>query len=164
VAAVGTFRLETTVNGQDVRVEVAADRRLIDLLRLDLGLTGTKESCGIGVCGACSVLIDGRLMSACLLIAPMVHGRRVTTIEGLADDGELTPIQDAFLHHGGLQCGFCTPGQVMAASALLDELPDPSEDDVREWLSGNLCRCTGYRSIVESVLAAAADRAARPTS
>ena len=153
------LRLATTVNGRSVELEVAANRLLIDLIRQDLGLTGTKENCAIGVCGACSVLVDGQLLSACLLLAASVHGREVTTVEGLAsDDGPLSDVQDAFLRHGGFQCGFCTPGQVVAATALLGERPDPSEGEVRDWMSGNLCRCTGYGGIVASVLAAAAAR------
>jgi len=151
------FRLATTVNGNAIDMEIPAERRVIDLLRIDLGLTGTKESCAIGVCGACSVLVDGQLMSACLLLAASVQGRTVTTIEGVSEGvAQLTDVQRAFLRHGGLQCGFCTPGQIMAATALLSERPDPSEAEVRDWLSGNLCRCTGYQGIVASVLAAAA--------
>jgi carbon-monoxide dehydrogenase small subunit len=151
------LRLATTVNGRSVELEVAANRLLIDLLRQDLGLTGTKENCAIGVCGACSVLVDGQVLSACLLLAASVQGRDVTTVEGLAsDDGPLSQVQEAFLRHGGFQCGFCTPGQVVAATALLTERPDPSGDEVRDWMSGNLCRCTGYGGIVASVLAAAA--------
>lgn len=152
------LRLATTVNGHSIEMEIPAHRLLIDLLRVDLGLTGTKENCAIGVCGACSVLVDGLLMSACLLLAAGVNGRTVTTVEGLASgDGPLTGVQQAFLRHGGLQCGFCTPGQIVSATALLSERPDPSEAEVRDWMSGNLCRCTGYRAIVASVLAAAAE-------
>src|SRR5262245_58427920 len=127
------------VNGREVELDVPADRLVIDLLRLDLGLTGTKESCGMGVCGACSILVDGQLFSACLLLAAAVQGRTVTTIEGLAGDAALTAVQDSFLRNGGFQCGFCTPGQVMAATALLNEQPSPSEPEVREWMSGNIC-------------------------
>jgi aerobic-type carbon monoxide dehydrogenase small subunit (CoxS/CutS family) len=135
---------------------VHANTRLIDLLRDDLGLTGTKEGCSVGVCGACSVLVDGQLMSACLLPAAFVDGARVTTIEGLAPDEEhLTALQDAFIRQGGFQCGICTPGQIVAATALLQELPHPTADQIKSWMIGNLCRCTGYYKIVESVLAAA---------
>jgi carbon-monoxide dehydrogenase small subunit len=155
VTTVAPFRLSATINGRQVDVEIPGDRLVIDLLRLDLGMTGTKESCAIGVCGACSILVDGQLMSACLLFAASVHGRTITTIEGLADDGQLSAVQEAFLRNGGLQCGFCTPGQLMAAAAYLSERREPTEHDVREWMSGNLCRCTGYRGIVDSVLAAA---------
>lgn len=145
------------VNGRPVEQQVPADRLLLDLLREDLGLTGTKESCSIGVCGACSVLVDGRLVSSCLTLAVQADGAEVTTAEGLAGaDGELSRVQQAFIRHGGFQCGICTPGQVVAATALLAEEPAPDEDHVREFMSGNLCRCTGYYGIVASVLAAAA--------
>lgn len=149
------FRLAVAINGHDVDLDISPDRLLIDLLRIDLGLTGTKESCGIGVCGACTVLVDGQLASACLVLAATLEGRSVTTIEGLAEDGRLTTVQEAFVRTGGFQCGFCTPGQILAATALLAEQDDPSEDDVRDWMSGNLCRCTGYRAIVDSVRTAA---------
>ncbi len=139
-----------------------SERRLIDLLRDDLRVTGTKEGCSVGVCGACSVLINGQLMSACLLPAVVVDGAAVITIEGLTTDGEehLTPLQDAFIRHGGFQCGICTPGQIIAATALLNEIPRPTAEQVREWMMGNLCRCTGYYKIVESILAAAEQGAA----
>jgi aerobic-type carbon monoxide dehydrogenase small subunit (CoxS/CutS family) len=133
------------------------------VLREDLGLTGTKEGCGVGVCGACSILVDGRLMSACLVPVGDVADREVTTIEGLAgEDGELTPVQASFLRCGAFQCGICTPGQVVAATALLAERPEPSAEDVREWMTGNLCRCTGYYSIVAAVLDAAATAGKKP--
>jgi aerobic carbon-monoxide dehydrogenase small subunit len=144
------------LNGTLRELTVRASTRLIDLLRDDLGLTGTKEGCSVGVCGACSVLVDGQLMSACLLPAAFVDGARLTTIEGLApDEHHLTPLQDAFIRHGGFQCGICTPGQIVAATALLQENSQPSADQVKSWMMGNLCRCTGYYKIVESVLAAA---------
>ena len=150
-----TVRFE--LNGQQVEATVPADRLLLNLLRDDLGRTGTKEVCTVGVCGACSVLVDGELLSACLLPAVFIDGRSVTTVEGLADDGgQLTPLQDAFVRHGGLQCGACTPGQLVAATALLDETPQPTEQQIREWMMGNLCRCTGYYGIVRSIQAAAA--------
>ena len=127
------------------------------MLRDDLGYTGTKEGCTIGVCGTCSVLVDGAVMSACLLPVVSLDGARVTTIEGFApSENELTPLQDAFIRYGGFQCGICTPGQIIAATALLNENPSPSEEQIKEWMMGNLCRCTGYYQIVESVLAAAA--------
>ncbi|GAC1314144.1 MAG: (2Fe-2S)-binding protein [Chloroflexota bacterium] len=148
--------LQLTVNGQAHSVTVAANRLLLHVLRDDLGLTGTKEGCSVGVCGACSVLVDGQLVSACLLPAVMVDGKQVTTVEGLAPDEEhLSPLQDSFIRHGGFQCGICTPGQLIAATALLTENPKPTEADVRSWMMGNLCRCTGYYQIVESIMAAA---------
>jgi carbon-monoxide dehydrogenase small subunit len=148
--------LRFDLNGTPREMTVAAHVRLIDLLRDDLGLTGTKEGCGVGVCGACSVLVDGQLMSACLMPAAFVDGTTVLTIEGLApDDSHLTPLQDAFIRHGGFQCGICTPGQIVAATALLDAHPRPSTDQVRRWMMGNLCRCTGYYKIVDSIVAAA---------
>jgi aerobic carbon-monoxide dehydrogenase small subunit len=154
-----TVRFE--LNGAPREVSVPAHLRLIDLLRDQLELTGTKEGCSVGVCGACSVLVDDELMTACLMPAVFVDGTRVTTIEGLAPDAEhLTPLQDAFIRHGGFQCGICTPGQIVAATALLAAHPQPSSTEIRRWMMGNLCRCTGYYKIVESILAAAASDAA----
>ena len=148
-----------TVNGQPHTVTIPANRLLLHVLREDLGLTGTKEGCSVGVCGACSVMVDGVLLSACLLPAVLVDGADITTVEGLAAQGEqLSPLQEAFIRHGGFQCGICTPGQLIAATALLDENPRPTEAQVRAWMMGNLCRCTGYYQIVDSVLAAAAAR------
>ena len=148
--------LKFALNGNAQDVAVPAHRRLIDLLREDFGLTGTKEGCSVGVCGACSVLINGQVMSACLVPAVFVDGGSVITIEGLAPDEEhLTALQDAFIRHGGFQCGICTPGQIVAATALLNENPHPTSEQVKEWMMGNLCRCTGYYKIVESILAAA---------
>jgi aerobic carbon-monoxide dehydrogenase small subunit len=144
------------LNGEPVELTVPAERLLIELLRDDLSLPGTKLGCGVGVCGACTVLVDGRPMSACLLPAVHVDGAEVRTVEGLAGEGgALTPLQGAFIRHGGFQCGICTPGQLMAATALLAERPDPSEEEIRAWLMGNLCRCTGFYQIVEAVMAAA---------
>jgi carbon-monoxide dehydrogenase small subunit len=154
VASQHALRFE--LNGAQRELSVSAHVRLIDLLRDELGLTGTKEGCSVGVCGACSVLVDGQLMSACLLPAAFVDGTRVTTIEGLAPDADhLTPLQDAFIRHGGFQCGICTPGQIVAATALLEAQPRPTTEQVKAWMMGNLCRCTGYYKIVESILAAA---------
>ena len=148
--------LRFELNGAQRELSVSAHVRLIDLLRDELGLTGTKEGCSVGVCGACSVLVDGQLLSACLLPAAFVDGTCVTTIEGLAPDAEhLSPLQDAFIRHGGFQCGICTPGQIVAATALLHAHPRPTTDQVKTWMMGNLCRCTGYYKIVESILAAA---------
>ena len=126
------------------------------MLRDDLGFTGTKEGCSIGVCGACSVLVAGELLSACLLPAVFVDGRAVTTVEGLANGETLSPLQDAFIRDGGFQCGICTPGQLIAATALLAEHPRPTDDQIREWMMGNLCRCTGYQGITRAIKTAAA--------
>jgi carbon-monoxide dehydrogenase small subunit len=147
-----------TVNGITHDASVPGDRLLIDFLRDDLGLTGTKEGCSVGVCGACSILVDGAVMSGCLLPVAALDGRTVRTIEGIApSEDELSPLQTAFIRHGGFQCGICTPGQIVSATALLAENPHPTESDVRHWMTGNLCRCTGYQGIVASVLAAADD-------
>ncbi len=142
-----------TVNGEEHEIEIEPNRLLLQALRDDIALTGTKEGCSIGVCGACSVIIDGRLVSSCLTLAVGCQGKEIATIEGLAKGGKLHPIQQAFLEYGGFQCGICTPGQIMAAKALLDAQPNPSEEEVKEWMSGNLCRCTGYYKILESVMA-----------
>lgn len=150
------YLLSLTVNGQQHRVEVPARRTLVDLLRYDLGLTGTKEACGVGVCGACTVLIDGKMVASCITLSAQVSGARITTIEGVADEGRLHPLQDSFIDYGGLQCGICTPGQILAAKSLLDENPSPTEDEVRDWMMGNLCRCTGYYQILESIVKAVA--------
>ena len=148
--------LRFELNGQPQEVTVQAHHLLIDLLRERLGLSGTKEACSIGVCGACSVLVDGRVVSACLMPAVMVDGARIQTVEGLAGpDGSLSPLQDAFIRYGGFQCGICTPGQLIAATALLAEEPHPTTEQIKEWMMGNLCRCTGYYKIIESIQAAA---------
>lgn len=149
-------QIRFTLNGDEVRRSVRSDRTLLSLLRDDLDLTGAKEGCSVGVCGACSVIVDGELLSSCILPAVFVDGSQVRTVEGLAHGDELTPLQDAFIRHGGFQCGICTPGQLIAATALLEEVPAPTESDVKRWMMGNLCRCTGYYGIVKSVLAAAA--------
>jgi carbon-monoxide dehydrogenase small subunit len=147
--------IRLTVNGDLHEVEVPTYRTLLDCLRYDLGLTGSKEGCGVGVCGACTVLLDGRMISSCIALAVFADGHEVTTVEGLANDERLHPVQQAFIDAGGFQCGICTPGQVVAAKALLDAIPNPSDAEIREWLLGNLCRCTGYYTIVESIRAAA---------
>jgi carbon-monoxide dehydrogenase small subunit len=144
-----------TVNGDPLTAEVQSKRLLSDFLRDDLHLTGTKRGCETGVCGACSVLVDGRVVKSCLSLAVQTDGCSITTVEGLGSKGALHPLQTAFMEHGGLQCGYCTPGFLMAASALLAQNPSPTEEEVREGLDGNLCRCTGYQGIVESVMAAA---------
>jgi len=153
---VSEHTLQLTINGQAHTVTVPANRLLIHVLREDLALTGTKEGCSVGVCGACSVLVDGELVSACLLPAVMADGAAITTVEGLAPDAEhLSPLQESFITHGGFQCGICTPGQLIAATALLADTPHPTEAQVREWMMGNLCRCTGYYQIVDSIMAVA---------
>ncbi len=149
--------ITTTVNGDPVEFLATADMTLLDVLRDELGLTGSKEGCGSGDCGACSVILDGRLVCSCLVLAPEVSGSRVETIEGLAQGGELHPLQQKFLEHAALQCGFCTPGLLMASKALLDAHPDPTEVEARYWLAGNLCRCTGYDKIIRAVMDAAAE-------
>jgi aerobic-type carbon monoxide dehydrogenase small subunit (CoxS/CutS family) len=148
-------RISLRVNGQQYTLEVPVHRLLIDCLRYDLGLTGSKEGCSVGVCGACTVLMDGQMTSACLVLAVRADGADIVTIEGLAQDDRLHPIQQAFIDYGGFQCGICTPGMIMAAKSLLDENPDPTEDDIKDWMMGNLCRCTGYYKIIESIQAAA---------
>lgn len=147
--------ISLTVNGQRRELQVPANRLLIDLLRDDLALTGTKESCSIGVCGACTILVDGEMLSACLMLAVQYDGASILTIEGLANGETLHPVQEAFIERGGFQCGICTPGQVLAAHALLTETPAPSQEQIKEWMAGNLCRCTGYYKIIESIEAAA---------
>ena len=149
--------VKLTVNGQPFEATVEARRTLADFLREDLRLTGTHVGCEHGVCGACTVLLDGALARSCLTFAVQAEGAAVTTVEGLADGETLHPIQAAFKRHHALQCGFCTPGFLISALALLQEKPDPSEPEIREWLSGNICRCTGYQFIVDAVQAAAAD-------
>jgi aerobic carbon-monoxide dehydrogenase small subunit len=149
------MRLELTVNGEPREAEVWPGSNLLDALREELGLPGSKNACEQGECGSCSVRLDGVLVCACLVLAAQAEGRSVETIEGLAEDGALHPVQEAFASAGAVQCGFCTPGLVMAAVDLLERSPSPSEDEVREALSGNLCRCTGYASVLEAVLRAA---------
>ena len=148
--------VSTTINGEQVEFLCEPHQSLLECLRDVLGLTGTKEGCNDGNCGACSVLLDGRLVNACLVLGVEVTGRAVTTVEGLADWRGLHPIQQAFIEEDALQCGFCTPGILIAAKALLDREPDPSERRIRAWLAGNLCRCTGYDIIVRAVQSAAA--------
>jgi aerobic carbon-monoxide dehydrogenase small subunit len=146
--------IEVVVNNQLHRMEVPARRLLSDFIRDDLFLTGTKRGCETGVCGACSVLVDGEVVKSCLSLAVQANGHEITTVEGLAPDGVLHPVQEAFVENGGFQCGYCTPGFLMAAIAILNEIPSPTEEQVRAALSGNLCRCTGYVGIVESIMAA----------
>jgi carbon-monoxide dehydrogenase small subunit len=149
------LKLNIRVNGVSHTLRIDPNLRLLDLLRDELRLTGTKEGCGIGECGACTVLLDGKAVNSCLVLAGQCEGREVTTIEGLTPEAGLSPLQQSFLDHGAVQCGFCTPGMIMSASALLEENPQPSEEEIREAISGNLCRCTGYTQIVEAIQAAA---------
>ena len=151
-----TYRL--TVNGSPVELDAPGMRRLLDALREDLGLTGTKEGCGEGECGACSVLVDGQVVDSCLVPLCQVEGADVQTVEGLADDGRLNVLQAAFLETGGAQCGICTPGMLMAATAYLDAGGPPMDEAIREAIAGNLCRCTGYTKIIEAIEIAAQDR------
>ena len=142
-----------TLNGTAVSLDVLGTRRLLDVLREDLHLTGTKEGCGEGECGACSVIVDGEVVDSCLVAVGQVEGCKVITVEGLADGGRLTALQQAFIEHGAAQCGICTPGMLLAAHVLLQQAKRLSAADVREGLAGNLCRCTGYTKIIDAVLA-----------
>jgi aerobic carbon-monoxide dehydrogenase small subunit len=144
-----------TLNGKLQELDVEPHELLLDVVRERLGLTGAKRSCDVQVCGACTVLVDGRPVSACTTLAFEVRGRSVLTIEGLAENGKLHPLQEAFIEHGGFQCGFCTPGMILTAKVLLDENPTPSEEELKHFMNGNLCRCTGYKKIIESIMAAA---------
>jgi aerobic carbon-monoxide dehydrogenase small subunit len=145
------MRLTFTVNGEQRDLDVPPTTRLIDVLREHLGLTGTKEGCSEGECGACTVLLDGLAVNSCLVLAPQVRGREVLTVESLAGDGGLSLLQTKFVEHGAIQCGYCTPGMLMSVTALLRVTPHPSEGEIRAALAGNLCRCTGYAAIVEAV-------------
>jgi carbon-monoxide dehydrogenase small subunit len=153
------MRIEFQLNGQPVSLDAPADASLLKLLRDHLGFTGTKEGCGVGECGACSVILDGRLVNSCLTLAAQAHGRSVTTIEGIrAADGGPNDLQRAFIEFGAVQCGFCTPGMLLAGEALLARSPTPGRAEIREAISGNLCRCTGYQQIVDAIQATAARR------
>jgi carbon-monoxide dehydrogenase small subunit len=151
------MHIETTINGEAAEFLCDAQESLLTALRDELHLTGTKEGCTTGDCGACSVLLDGRLVPSCLVLAPEATGRKITTIEGIAKGDKLHPLQQKFLEHAALQCGVCTPGIIVAAKALLDSNPNPTEEETRYWLAGNLCRCTGYDKIIRAVLDAAAE-------
>jgi carbon-monoxide dehydrogenase small subunit len=157
-----TVRIELTVNGRTRSIDIEPHHTLLDVLRDDLGLTGTKECCLVGECGACTVMVDGRTVDSCLMLGIEADGASVTTVEGLAVDGRLTPLQQAFLDHGAAQCGFCIPGQLLSAQALLADVPRPSRADVEEGLAGNLCRCAGYEQIIEAVLAAVSGERLEP--
>jgi aerobic carbon-monoxide dehydrogenase small subunit len=150
-----TVPVSFTLNGRLQELDVEPHELLLDVIRDRLGLTGAKRSCDVQVCGACTLLVDGRPVSACTTLAFEVRGRSVMTIEGLAENGKLHPLQQAFIEHGGFQCGFCTPGMILAAKALLDENPRPTEEELKHFMHGNICRCTGYKKIIESIMAAA---------
>jgi len=154
--------IHLSVNGQQVQVFVEGSETLLDCLRNQLGLTGTKKGCDQGDCGACTVLVDGTPVNSCLMLAFEADGREITTIEGLAKEDHLHPLQEAFISHNAVQCGFCTPGMILTAAALLKENPHPSETEIRHYLQGNLCRCTGYSKIVEAVQAAAQGLSGEP--
>ncbi|HHS98503.1 MAG TPA: (2Fe-2S)-binding protein [Chloroflexi bacterium] len=157
MAADDRCEITLKVNGETHRLWVAPNELLLNVLRERLHLTGSKYGCGIGECGACTVMIDGKLALSCLVLAVSADGSEVLTVEGLAQpDGQLDPLQEAFIEHGAFQCGFCTPGMLITAKSLLKEVPKPTEQDVRDYLKGNLCRCTGYASIVRAVLDCAA--------
>ena len=155
-------RIQLTLNGEQRDLEVAETALLLDVLRDQCGLFSVREACGVGQCGTCTVLVDGRPLSSCLLLAGLQHGRSVETLEGLSRNGELHPIQAAFLEHEACQCGYCTPGFVLSVKALLEEQPNPSPDEVREYLAGNLCRCGAYPEILKATAAASARLRATP--
>ncbi|MDI9571512.1 MAG: (2Fe-2S)-binding protein [Pseudomonadota bacterium] len=147
--------VQFNLNGRRIALDVDPDRRAVDILREELGLTGTKEGCGAGECGACTILVDGVNRLSCLMLAAQLSGREITTIEGLSREGGTHPLPEAFVKHGAVQCGFCTPGMILGAAALLQENPAPTRDEIRRGISGNLCRCTGYQKIVDAVAEAA---------
>jgi len=144
--------ISLTVNGKKYEIAVSSNQTLLDILRNEMGLTGTKEGCGEGDCGACAVLMDGKAVNSCLVPAVGVNGRDIVTVEGLAEGESLHPLQEAFVEHGAIQCGFCSPGMLISGKALLDRNPHPSEAETRLAISGNLCRCTGYQKIVEAIM------------
>ena len=148
------MKVSFVLNGKEIRIETSPDRRVVDILREDLHLTGTKEGCGTGECGACTIRVDDETRLSCLIMAVQLEGRKITTIEGLAEGEAFHPVQLAFVEVGAVQCGFCTPGMVLAAVDVLQKNPDPTRHEIREGMSGNLCRCTGYQKIVDAVEAA----------
>ena len=150
--------LKFMVNGEPYEVFIEPRRTLLEVLRDELGLVGTKEGCSEGMCGTCTVLIDGKAIKCCLVLALQAQGKHVTTIEGLAEGNQLHPLQNSFIEHGAIQCGFCTPGMILSAKAFLDECPNPTEEDVRFAIIGNICRCTGYSKIVDAIMALASER------
>ena len=149
------MKITFTLNDETLEMDVKEDIRLLDFLRDELGITGTKEGCGEGECGACTVIIDGKAVNSCLVLLPEIDGSEITTIEGLSKNGELDPIQKAFIDEGAVQCGFCTPGMIMSTKALLDRKVNPSDEEIMEAIEGNLCRCTGYYKILQAIRTAA---------
>ncbi len=147
--------MQCTVNGRQYTLEVEANLTLVEFLREKLGLTGTKVGCGVGECGACTVIMNGEAVNACLILAVQAEGAEIVTVEGLERDGRMDPLQESFIRHGAVQCGFCTPGMLLSARALLARNPTPTEDEIRTAISGNLCRCTGYQQIVDAIGAVA---------
>ncbi len=144
--------IQLRVNGEPLEVRVEPWKTLLEVIRDDIGLTSAKEACSTGECSACTVLLNGKPVNSCLVLAVEAQGKEISTIEGLSEGSKLHPLQDAFIRHGAIQCGFCTPGMLLSAKALLDENPQPTEEEIREAISGNLCRCTGYNKIVEAIL------------
>ncbi len=149
------MKITFTLNDETLTMDVKEDIRLLDFLRDELGLTGTKEGCGEGECGACTVIVDGKAVNSCLVLLPEIDGSEITTIEGLSKNGELDPIQKAFIDEGAVQCGFCTPGMIMSTKGLLDRKVNPSDEEIMEAIEGNLCRCTGYYKILQAIRTAA---------
>lgn len=147
--------IKLTINKKQYKFSVSSNKTLLELLREDIGLTGTKEGCGLGECGACTVIMNGQTVNSCLVLAVEADGKDITTIEGLAEGEKLHPLQQAFVDEGGLQCGFCTPGMIMSSKALLDANPNPTQEEIKRGIAGNLCRCTGYTKIIKSIETAA---------
>jgi len=151
-----THKIRLNVNGKEHSLKVAAERRLLDVLREDLGLLSVREGCGIGLCGTCTILVDGKAISGCLMLATQAQGKKILTVEGVSQNGNLHPVQQAFIEHSAFQCAYCTPGFILSAIALLNENPQPDEETIREYLAGNLCRCGSYLNILEAVKAGSA--------
>lgn len=152
------MKIRFCLNGKNLEIETRPDRRAVDLIREDMGLTGTKESCGSGECGSCTILVDGETRLSCIMLAAQLEGRSITTIEGLSGAEGLHPLQEAFIEHGAVQCGYCTPGMVLTSLGLMGRKPCPTREEIREAISGNLCRCTGYQKIVDAIEAFASGR------
>ena len=156
------MRIKFVLNDRDMDLEVPTDQRAVDLLREQMQLTGTKECCGSGECGGCTILVDGQSRLSCLMLSGQLNGRRITTVEGLAQDGEMHPVQKAFVEYGAVQCGYCTPGMILTAVDLLSTNPNPTRREIREGISGNICRCTGYQKIVDAIVAVAGFEKMKP--